>query len=171
MVRELWKNPEELVDVARYLVDAHPDITIAFIGGYDGSAPLQEKIDRSGLRKNFVLTGRLDRNLIPDVFHDLDLSVSPHRNEGFGIVHIESPAGYTPVVAYNSGGLVEILCKGGGVLVDGKIEAFANAILYLLGDDEKRKQLGLTGRRVVEENFSIDAMGRNHLSFYEKLFT
>jgi glycosyltransferase involved in cell wall biosynthesis len=170
MSGELWKNQEELVDAGRYLVKAYPDITIAFIGGYEGTASLQDKIERSGLKENFILAGRLDRKLMPDVFYDLDLSVSTHRNEGFGIVHIESLAGYTPVVAYNSGGLTEILRKGGGVLVDGGTEEFSRAIIDILNDDGRRMALGLEGRRVVEENFSIDAMGNRHLAFYRRLF-
>ncbi len=93
MSGELWKNQEELVDAARFLVKTYPGITIAFIGGYEGVEALQGKIDASGLAQNFILTGRLDRKLMPDVFYDLDLSVSTHRNEGFGLVHIESMAG------------------------------------------------------------------------------
>ena len=170
MVGELWKNQEELVDVAHYLVKRFPEITIAFIGGYEESASLKAKIDSSGFPDRFIWTGRLERQLIPDVFHDLDLSVSTHRNEGFGIVHIESLAGYTPVVAYNSGGLVEIIRNGGGVLVNGGTEDFARAVIDLLSDDARRFQLGIEGRRVVEENFSIDAMGNKHLSFYKNLF-
>ncbi len=166
MVGELWKNQEELVDAARFLVDSFPDLTVAFIGGYEESQSLKDRISRNGLEKHFVLTGRLPRSTIPDVFFDLDLSVSTHRNEGFGIVHIESMACLTPVVAYNSGGLVEIVRKGGGVLVDGETEDFARAVVDLLSDDERRQRLGFEGRKVVEDHFSIDAMGRNHLSYY-----
>ena len=166
MVGELWKNQEEMVDVGRLLVEKFPEITVAFIGGYHESRRLKAKIESSGIPDRFIWTGRLGRELIPDVFHDLDLSVSTHRNEGFGIVHIESLAGLTPVVAYNSGGLVEILEKGGGVLVDGGTEDFARAVGDLLADDDRRFRLGIEGRRVVEENFSVDAMGRKHLEFY-----
>ncbi len=169
MVGELWKNQEELVDAAPRLVERFPDITIAFIGGYDGSESLTQKIAASGLQDHFILTGRVDRKAIPDVFFDLDLSVSTHRNEGFGIVHIESLAALTPVVAYNSGGLVEILEKGGGVLVNGTTGEFADAVSGLLADDAKRWELGKEGRKVVEEHFSVDAMGRKHLAFYEKV--
>ena len=167
MVGELWKNQEELVDAAPAMLEAFPDMTLAFVGGYQESAPLKERIARLGLQKHFVLTGRLPRSIIPDIFHDLDLSVSTHRNEGFGIVHIESMASLTPVVAYNSGGLVEILQKGGGVLVDGGIQEFARAVVDLLSDDEKRFRMGTEGRKVVEDHFSTDAMGKNHLHFYE----
>jgi glycosyltransferase involved in cell wall biosynthesis len=169
MVGELWKNQEELVAVAPHLMERFPGITIAIIGGYEGGDSLRQKIAAAGLEAHFVLTGRVARELIPDVFFDLDLSVSTHRNEGFGIVHIESLASYTPVVAYNSGGLVEILREGGGVLVDGGTNEFAAAIIDLLVNDERRWALGREGRRVVEENFSADAMGQKHLAFYRRL--
>ena len=169
MVGELWKNQEELVDAANYLVEQFPDITIALIGGYEESEPLQKRIAAAGLEDHFVLTGRVPRELIPDIFFDLDLSVSTHRNEGFGIVHIESLAAYTPVVAYNSGGLVEIIRKGGGVLVDGKTKEFADAVNSLLADDQRRWTLGMEGRRVAEENFSIEVMGRKHLAVYQEV--
>jgi L-malate glycosyltransferase len=171
MVGELWKNQEELVDATPMMLEAFPDLTVAFIGGFGESASLNERIARLGLQRHFVLTGRLPRALIPDVFHDLDLSVSTHRNEGFGIVHIESMASLTPVVAYNSGGLVEILRKGGGMLVDGGTRGFARAVTDLLADDARRHGMGLEGRRVVEDHFSIDAMGRNHLRFYQKVLS
>lgn len=171
MVGELWKNQEELVDAARHMIEALPDLTVAFIGGYQESPTLNERIARLGLRKHFIMTGRLPRTLIPDVFHDLDLSVSTHRNEGFGIVHIESMASLTPVVAYNSGGLVEILRKGGGVLVDGGPREFSQAVTGLLEDDGRRHDLGLEGRKVVEDHFSIDAMGRNHLRYYQDVLS
>ena len=169
MAGELWKNQEELVDAAHFLVQEFPEMTIAFIGGYEGREPLQEKIAAAGLDKNFILTGRIPRNRMADAFFDLDLSVSTHRNEGFGIVHVESLATYTPVVAYHSGGLVEIISKGGGVLVDGGTREFSAAIIALLKDDERRFALGREGRRVVEEHFSLDAMGRKHLDFYRRL--
>jgi glycosyltransferase involved in cell wall biosynthesis len=171
MVGELWKNQEELVDTTPLMLEAFPDLTVAFIGGYGESVSLNERIARHGLQRHIVLTGRLPRALIPDVFHDLDLSVSTHRNEGFGIVHIESMASLTPVVAYNSGGLVEIIRKGGGVLVDGGPPEFARAVAGLLRDDERRHGLGLEGRKVVEDHFSIDAMGRNHLRYYQDVLS
>jgi glycosyltransferase involved in cell wall biosynthesis len=171
MVGELWKNQEELIDASVRIREAFPGVTVAIIGGGHEAAyaRLRERIRGLGLEENVILTGRIDRGRMPDIFHDLDISVSTHRNEGFGIVHIESMAAYTPVIAYNSGGIAEIVEKGGGVLVDGKTAEFSEAVIDLLGDDAKRIGLGREGRRVVEENFSVDIMGENHLAFYKKL--
>lgn len=171
MAGELWKNQEELVVATRILQETYPDITVAIVGsGYQSSVDkLTAMIRDSGLERNIVLTGRVARSDMPRIFFDFDLSVSTHRNEGFGIVHIESLAALTPVVAYNSGGLVEILSKGGGRLVDGQTKAFAQAILDLLHDDAQRAQLGREGRAVVEKFFSIAAMGDAHQLYYRRL--
>lgn len=168
MVGELWKNQTELIDVGVILQKKYPQITIAIVGGGD-DAELRAKIAACGLERNFVLTGRIPREQIPDLFYDLDLSVSTHRHEGFGIVHIESLAVGTPVVAYNSGGLVEVIRKGGGVLVDGGSEAFAAAVDTLLADDAQRAALGREGRLVAERYFTLDVMAQNHAAFLERL--
>jgi len=171
MVGELWKNQEELVDAARLLISEFPHLTVAVVGGGYPSqmTALQEKIRRYGLGRNFVLTGRVNRGRIPDVFHDFDLSVSTHRNEGFGIVHIESLANLTPVVAYNVGGYVEMLRDGGGRLVEGGVEELAGAVATLLRDDGRREVLAREGRQIVEEKFSLERMGERHLDYYRRI--
>ena len=107
MAGELWKNQEELVEATRILKESYPEITVAIVGsGYQGTVDkLNAMIKEYGLEKNVVLTGRVARSDMPRIFSDFDLSVSTHRNEGFGIVHLESLASLTPVVAYNAGGL------------------------------------------------------------------
>ncbi len=171
MTGELWKNQEELVDAAVHMRKAFPDLTVAIVGGgrQEQFKRIREIINSKGLEDNFILTGRADRKFMPDIFFDFDLSVSTHRNEGFGIVHIESLAACTPVVAYNSGGLIEILNKGGGKLVDGGVDMFAKEICDLLSNDEKRKKLGIEGRHVVENNFSLEIMSLNHLNYYRQI--
>jgi L-malate glycosyltransferase len=169
MVGNFRKNQTELVDAAYHLKAKCRDFTIALIGsGTDEQiGPLKEKIARLGLEKHFLFTGAVDHARMPDVFYDLDISVSTNRREAFGIVFIESLASYTPLVTFDSGGPLEILDKGGGVLVHGGAEEMADALCGLIADQEKRKALGREGRDVAERYFSIDAMGEGHLQFYE----
>ena len=170
MVGELWKNQQELVEAGAKLCKEFPELTIAIVGG--GNADhLHNRIKHYGLEKNFILTGRIPREQIPDLFYDLDISVSTHRNEGFGIVHIESLAARTPVVAYNSGGLVEIIRKGGGILVDGGVDAFCNSITSLLKDHNQRFELGEEGRTIFEQHFSLDIMTQKHADFFNSLLS
>ena len=171
MVGEFRKNQSELIDVAYELKTKVPHFTIAFVG--KGSEqeirPLKEKIDRLGLKKNFLFSGNVDHSKIPDVFYDLDISVTTNRAEAFGLVFIESLASYTPLVAYASGGPVEILEKGGGFLVSGGPAEMAEKLYLLISDYTLRKSTGLAGRQAAEKYFSIDAMGNNHYAFYSNL--
>lgn len=168
MVGELWKNQSELIEVGVILQKKYPNITIAIVGG-GNDTELRTKIAASGLDQNFILTGRIPREQIPDLFYDLDISVTTYRHEGFGIVHIESLAACTPVVAYNNGGLVEVLRKGGGLLVNGFTEDFAAAVDGLLSDEKRRLALGREGRRVFEEFFTLDVMAYNHAEYLRRL--
>jgi glycosyltransferase involved in cell wall biosynthesis len=171
MVGELWKNQEELIPVTQRLIEEFPALCVAIVGG-EGQASfahLRDGIAACGLERHFELVPRIPRSSIADVFYDFDLSVSTHRNEGFGIVHIESLAAGTPVVAYRAGGLVEILEKGGSILVDGGPAEFAAAVGGLLRNHEERSRKAAEGRRVVEAEFSIDYMGSRHFSYYRDL--
>jgi len=173
MVGEFWKNQMELVEMTPLLKAAFPQIRVAFIGNASDRslvAPLEERIRQLGLGENVVFTGLVPREKIPDVFHDLDLAVTTHRNEGFGIVHLESLAAGTPVVAYNEGGFVDIF-KGEdvGVLVDGGPADFAAATVALLSDDARRFAMGKRGYELIERRYSLRAMGDAYLDFYRKL--
>ena len=133
--------------------------------------PLKERIRQLGIEKNVIFTGLVPRDRIPDVFHDLDLSVTTHRNEGFGIVHLESLAAGTPVVAYNEGGFVDIFRgrRTWGSSWTGRPADFAAAVLALLKDDARRFAMGARGYELVERRYSLRAMGDAYLDFYRKL--
>lgn len=171
MVGELWKNQAELIPLTCILIKKHPNLTVAIVGGENKSSfsDLERDISASGLEKHFELVPRVPRAKIPDIFYDFDLSISTHRNEGFGIVHIESLAAGTPAVAYRAGGLVEILEKGGSILVNGGVEEMAQAVDSLLTEKNELLRLAESGREVVEHEFSIDIMSSRHLNFYRKL--
>jgi glycosyltransferase involved in cell wall biosynthesis len=173
MVGELYKNQEELLDVVPLLKQQFPSVKIAFIGDSSDQrllAPLVAKSRRLGIEENVVFTGLVPRKKIADVFYDLDLSVSTFRNEGFGIVHLESLAAGTPVVAYNEGGCTDIF-KGDsvGVMVDGGPQAFAAAVVELLKDHRQRFAMGAKGHELVKRKYSVQAMGETYLDFYRKL--
>lgn len=168
MVGELRKNQPELIDVAHHLKKKISAFTVAIVGwGTDQEIKsLKDKIERLGLSQHFIITGRVDKEKMQDVFQDLDISVTTNRNEPFGLVFIESLASYTPLIAYNSGGPVEILEKGGGVLIEGGPEEMAEEISRVLSNDQLRRSLAAAGRNAAEKYFSLDAMGEAHLNFY-----
>ncbi|WP_224984993.1 glycosyltransferase family 4 protein [Geomonas agri] len=173
MVGEFWKNQEELVRMIPALREAFPGIKVAFVGDDSDRTlvdPLQSLARQLGVDDALIFTGRIPRDRIPDVFYDFDLSVTTHRNEGFGIVHLESLAAGTPVVTYDEGGMVDIFRgEDAGVVVTGAEREFAAAVIALLHDDQRRFAMGSEGYRLVQRKYSLQAMGQRYLDYYHRL--
>lgn len=173
MVGALWKNQAELLDCIPLLQQEFPGIKVALVGD-DTELPLtamlREKVKEMGVEKSVIFTGKVPRERLADIFFDLDLSVTTYRNEGFGIVHLESLAAGTPVVCYNEGGQVDIFRgKDVGGLVNGGVAEFAGTVAELLKDDVRRFAMGKQGRALVEQTYSLDAMRQNYLEYYRVL--
>ncbi len=86
----------------------------------------------------------------------MDIVLVPSVSEAFGRVITESMACSKPVIATRVGGIAEIVVDGvTGILVPPRdVQAMADAILNLLEDKTKAKQLGEEGRKRVEEKFN-----------------
>jgi glycosyltransferase involved in cell wall biosynthesis len=173
MVGAFWKNQGELVECIPLLREAFPGIGVAFVGDNTETplvAPLMEKIRAMGVEESIIFTGKLPRERIPDVFFDFDLSVTTHRNEGFGIVHLESLAAGTPVISYTEGGMVDIFRgEDVGVMVSGGPAEFATAVIDLLRDEKRRFDLGQRGYELVRRTYSVQAMGERYYRFYQQI--
>lgn len=172
MIGSLWKNQEELIRITPILKKEFPDITVALIGS--GSEQQKNKLlklaEKLNVNENITITGQIDRHfLVTYIFQDIDLLVSTYKNEGFGIIYLEAIASYIPVVAYKSGGIPEIIEKGGGFLVNGSERNLALKIIQILKDKDFRHSLSLLGKSNVENNFSLNNMAENFIRFYKGL--
>ena len=101
----------------------------------------------------------------------MDLYVHPALMEGFGIAVLEAMAMRKPVVATTAGGLPEIM-QGGetGILVPpDDPDALARAVLSLLPDSARCRQLGEAGRARVVAHFTVETMMDRLMSGYENL--
>jgi phosphatidylinositol alpha-1,6-mannosyltransferase len=89
-----------------------------------------------------------------DVFC-LPIKDHPDDLEGFGIVFLEASFAALPVVAGKAGGVEEaVVDRETGLLVNGSDpREIARALVLLLGDGERRKQLGEAGRIRVLRDF------------------
>jgi glycosyltransferase involved in cell wall biosynthesis len=93
--------------------------------------------------------------------HIAQLDIVVHASttgEPFGQVIIEAMAAGKPVVATNGGGVPEIVLDGEtGLLVPmGDPAAMADAIRWMIDNPNSAAEMGCTGRRRVEENFTIE---------------
>lgn len=135
-----------------------------------GDGPLRERLEEEAKALN--LKGKLffigQREDVPNILPLLEMLVIPSVMEGFGLVALEAMAASRPVVASRVGGLPEVVEDGvTGLLVPpGNAEALGAAILKLLGDEEKAREMGRKGYKRVQERFSIEIMARQMQDLY-----
>jgi glycosyltransferase involved in cell wall biosynthesis len=86
-----------------------------------------------------------------------DLFLGTASEEAFGQTILEAGLSGIPCVAFNTGGIPEIVESGEtGVLVAvGDVEALADAVCALLGEDDRRSAWGRAARVHTVERFSL----------------
>ena len=123
-----------------------------------GEGPLRSSLERLvaqlGLRRCHFAGFRAD---IPRVLSIMDIFALPSILEGLPRVLLEALALARPVVATRIDGVTEVVQHGvtGLLVAPGEPTALAGAILSLLMDQALAGQLGLAGRKLVEERFTV----------------
>ena len=103
--------------------------------------------------------------------HTADIVVAPATgNESQGIVLLEAMAAGRPLVASNIEGYASVVTHGvEGLLVTPKdARSLAAAIIELLADPDKRREMGKNGRQRAEQ-FSWERVSQRVLTYYEQL--
>jgi L-malate glycosyltransferase len=100
-----------------------------------------------------------------------DIFVLPSRSEGFSNAIIEAMAASLPVVATDVGGNAEAVENGvsGFIVPSEDVAALSGAILQLLFDPLKAREMGAAGRELVVAKFTIEAMMNKITKAYSHL--
>ena len=159
----LLKGHEEVLRAASIIVSRFPGAKF-LIAGIDSSrdrknlATLESLIAQLSLGGSVQIIGWVED--LVSLYGALDVFVSASHTESFGLAIAEAMASNTPVVATGTEGAKEIIIDGeSGVLVPiGDAEALAAAIVDLLSDENKRRQLAVSGRERIQAQFSLERM-------------
>lgn len=132
-------------------------------------AYLQHLADGLGIRSRVHFLG-WQRDVV-DVIRAADLVVLPSLAEGLPIAILEAMACGKPVVATPVNGVPEAVQDGvTGLLVPpSDVDALSAAMLRLLKDPERARQMGEQGRRVAESRFSVGRFVSSVETLYDDL--
>ena len=120
-------------------------------------------------KSRYQLHGRT--NEVEKAYVDSDLFVLSSRFEGFGMVIVEAMACGLPVVAFDCPwGPRSIISDGeDGLLAEnGNVQALADNLVRLMGDESLRRSMGQAGVRNVQR-FSIDKIAGRWKMLFESL--
>jgi len=146
----------DLFEAFKTVLNKFPNTILLIVGAEepekkDGINP--QIVQKYGIEKNTIFLG--ERTDIEEIYPLIDIFVLPSYREGLGLSAIEASAMERPVINTNIRGFREILENNKtGILVPVKnIQKLAEAIIYLLENPEKAKEMGKNGRKNVIQEF------------------
>jgi N-acetyl-alpha-D-glucosaminyl L-malate synthase BshA len=160
------KRVVELVEMMRIVVDHFPEARLIIAGDGPTRIEVERKIEALDLCNNIHLLGV--KSNMQEIMCSADMFLLNSTLEGMPLVLLEAMSCGLPVVTTPAGGIPELVRRGkDGALTKGfEQEEYAQVIIELLENDEKRKKLGKAGRKRVEESFSAEHIVKK----YEKVF-
>ena len=92
-------------------------------------------------------------------------------NEGLPVAVIEAMASQTPVVAYDVGGVEDLVENNvtGISLPFGEIDRLAESIIYLLKNPKERRRMGQNARGKVYPRLDYTRLVKDYAAFYPQL--
>jgi len=105
------------------------------------------------------------------IYNTADVFVAPSVYEAFGQTALEAQSCGVPVVAFDTGGLKDIVeHQKTGLLCDWKsVEGLAQAMDRLLNEDRLRLDYGKNARLMTETGFSMEKNAREYMGLYHQL--
>lgn len=164
------KGVDVLLEAMPIILGAH-QATLHIIGTGDRINQYEAMCEGLGIEEHVRFLGFIEHSKLPPYFSSADLFVLPSRREGFGLVLAEAMACGVPVVSTRVGGIPEVVEDGvTGLLVPpNDPAAIAEAIIELLDDPERMRDMGVRGRERVSEHFTWDKVAQRVVGFYQEI--
>jgi glycosyltransferase involved in cell wall biosynthesis len=148
------------------------DVCYLIVGDGDDRPRLEALAEDLGLEEWCRFPGFVADELLVDIYNLCDVFIlvsefGKGKGEGIPLVLLEASACGKPVIAGKYDGSAEAVEDGvTGYMVDSlNLQEIAQAIRSVLEDNEKAREMGLAGRRRIEELFSYevfrDKLGRH----------
>lgn len=140
-----YKNIDIAIRAFKKVLVKYPNARLIIAGDGDNTDSLKNLAVKLGVRKKISFLGRVSELRKVELLAKNWASIQPSSFEGWGITVLEANACRTPVIASRVNGLKDsVVHDKTGILVPLKnVNAFAEAILFLIENPKERKQMSL----------------------------
>lgn len=162
------KNLPLLLETLRCL-DSEPENFCLLMAGDGVERPALERAAQRDLPGKVKFLGYIkDRNALADLLANCDVFLHANPNEPFGIAPLEAMASGLPLVAPNSGGVLEFAGDSNAFVVEPTADAFSHAVLETIRNIELRDQK-VHNALATAASFSLEKAADSFLSLYEQI--
>ena len=143
------------------------EMEIVGSGDRDYLESLQIKIKNLNLQSQIKITGPKYGKEKIQIYHSSDLFILPSYSENFGMVVAEALSCGIPVITTKGTPWKDLEDSNAGSWIDlGIIPLQETLKQYLQKDRSELKQMGINGRKLVEEKYSIESVGTKFKELY-----
>ncbi len=164
---------DTLIRAFKILIDKIDSINIRLIivGGGSLEKELKALSHQLQLDDKVDFIGKVDSEQVIKYYHKIDIAVFLSKQESFGVSVIEAMACGIPVIVSKAEGFKEIVSDNeSGIFVESEnINETAEALEKLILNENLRKQLGVSGRKKVEECYNWKKNAEQMIQFYKQI--
>ena len=142
---------------------------LLIVGEGPAMEELKELVKSLQMEKEVIFAGAVNYEEIRDYYQIAYLFAIASTAETFGMVIVEALASGIPVLAVKSPGAVDILTEGvDGLLVDNRVEKFAEALEKIIRDPGLRVKLSQQALK-TSENYDLNNISERMLNLYREV--
>ena len=140
------------------LVKLHfPNVELHIVGKEgDGITKVREEIKKCELENNVFIVGAISEDVKINYLQECSVYVQPTLVEGFGLAILEAMACGAPIISSRTGTVPEVMSENGLYVDPNSVEEIAEAIIFLLGNQDKCNELGHSAA-ISAIDFSYDS--------------
>ena len=167
-----YKGPDVLVEAMPIIINKIPNTDLVFVGSGRMRTELEELSKKLGVKKCVKFAGFVEEGLKPLYYKAADVFCLPStlNTEVFPMVLLEASASGLPMVVSDLNTFKCIIEDGYNGLFTkrGNKNSLADAIIYLLENEEVRKEMGRNARKKVK-NYSWERIAEMTEEVYKSL--
>lgn len=148
----------ETIEAFKIVSEKNKDIKLYIAGDTDsdGYKMAYNKVKFLGLEDKIVFMGRISDQEKISMYQKCRIYIQPTYFEGFGMAIAESMACGAPVITSPKGAVPEIVADCTLFVTPDDISNIADGIIKLVDEYDFAKELGLIGRKRIEEMYSLE---------------
>jgi N-acetyllactosaminide 3-alpha-galactosyltransferase len=166
------KGVDFLVKAMPKVLEKLPNTELLICGEGEEKEHLEKLIKKFGIEKSITFYGTLTFDKLVELYYTSTVFAMPSisRLEAFGIVQLEAMSCSTAVICTDIPGPNAVMDVGkSGLLAKPRDpDALADALIQVLSNPERTRQMGLHGRKLVETKYNWSIIADQVLEIYKE---